>query len=195
MGFYLELRPNGPAAQESATNGYFAEFYEQTPPPVFWLLYGVAGFALVCMGLAAYSLLGDLAKSGSFFDTLLVACIFSSVPFYFLIGLKLVGFRKMVRISGDELVVGFQFLRKIRFAKRVNRSQIKDISLINQRPRPNVAPGQHDDPQYYIRGHWRVVVELRNGKSIVVDRHTEKGALEPLSLSLMNWLSEDSRQD
>ena len=48
----------------------------------------------------------------------------------------------------------------------------------------------HDDGQYFIRGHWRVIALLKNGKQLTLDRHTEKGALTLLYRNLCLWLEE-----
>ncbi len=187
MGFYLELR-------KAVVDGSI-EFREQVPPPVFWLLYFVAGFALVCMGAAAYALLGDLVRSGSFWDVLIVAVILSAVPLYLLLGLKLMSLRKKVLFTDDKITCGFQWRKRLFFRVEVPHSDAREVVILNQRPAPNVAPSHHDDRQYYIRGHWRVGIQLKNGKTVILDRHTEKEALEPLRLQLENWITGAYRRD
>jgi len=177
MGFYLEL---GPAGQN--------EYREHSVPPVFWILYGLAGFALCCMFGAAYTLLGDLARAGSTFDRVLILSILSAVPFYLAIGVKLAWIKKFVRFDGAGLTVGFR-LGKWEFWKRSTTwSSIQSIELVNQRPTANLAVRQHGDAQYHIRGHWRILVKEKAGKEFVADRHTEKEMLEPLYLALTSRL-------
>lgn len=179
MGFYLELKPvaGGGAYHEEGIPGYF------------WALFGFAGFALACMGGAAYALLWDLARSGSAWDQLLVGVIFAFLPFYLVIGFKLAFMRRFVDYRGEELRIGFQVGKSRWFEKRVNRKDIQEILFINQRPAGNVAPVQHKDKQYYIQGHWRLIALRRNGKKILIDRHTEKAMLEPLHKAILVWVS------
>ena len=174
MGFYMELSP-------TQTPG---EFAEKEVPPVFWVLYLIAGFALACMAGAAHLLLWDLAKSGSWFDILLVGTIFLAIPAYILIGIKLAGVRKFVWLSPGKLVLGFRFFGRPIVRKELREEDVAGIDLHNKKPTPNLAPEQHDDPQYAIRGHWRVSVKTKKGRDIVVDRHTENEALIPLAGAL-----------
>jgi hypothetical protein len=179
MGFYFELKKTG------SDN---LEFREQGVPQVFWTLYGLAGFALTCMGLAAHSLLVTLLNTGDPWDLILIGSIFFSVPVYLLIGVKLLWVRKFVQLEPNQLALGY-FVGSRRFTlKRLPKSEIKEVLLINQRPSSNVAPARHGDSQYYIRGHWRLLVNTKSGKHLVLDRHTEKGALHSLQSSLRTWL-------
>ena len=180
MGFYIELK-------KADTNG--REFRETAPPQVFWTLYGLAGFALTCMGLAAHSLLVTLLNTGDPWDLVLVGSIFSAVPMYLLIGLKLVWMRKFIRFEENGVQLGLFVGKKPIVLKRIKREDITDVLLINQRPSENVAPIQHDDSQYFIRGHWRLLLNTKDGKSVVLDRHTEKGALHSLQNSARNWFA------
>jgi hypothetical protein len=177
MGFYLDLKkaPDRP------------EYAEREIPSVFWVLYAIAGFALLCMGGAAYSLLGDLLRTGSAWDRLLVGMIVASVPFYLLAGVKLAGTRKFVAFAGDELRFGFRLFGWVVKQRRFSRTQISEVILFNRRPSPNQAPRSHQDSQYYIRGHWRVAIGTTPGKVITLDKNTEKAALEPLYQDLMHW--------
>ena len=179
MGFYIDLNPVG-------VNG--SEFRETEVPPVFWFLYVIAGFALLCMGLTAHTLLRSLAKTGAGFDLILVSLILGFVPFYFLIGFKLGILRKAVSFSGEKLFTGHLWGGKPFLQKKLNRTDIKEILLVNLKPSPNVARVSHDNTQYFIRGHWRVIAVTRDGKQFTLDRHTEKGALDPLYQALVGWL-------
>ena len=96
MGFYIDLAPVGFDLER---------FEEGSIPSVFWVLYAITGFALLCMGLAAHSLLGDLAKMGSGLDLALVFLILSAVPVYVLIGFKLGALRRFVSFSASVLPV------------------------------------------------------------------------------------------
>ena len=179
MGFYIDLKRVTPNS---------LDFSETKTPQVFWMLFGLAGFALTCMGLAAHNLLLDLLKSGDLFDTLLVGGVTFFVPAYFITGIKLAVVRKKVKFSGEYLVVGF-FMGQIPvWFKKISRVEIDSYEIINRRPSPNVAAKRHQDSQYHIRGHWRLMLKLKNGKSITLDRHTEKGALHSLQNSLRTWL-------
>lgn len=177
MGFYFELKP---APQHGL-------FREEAVPGFFWALLGFAGFALACMGGAAYALLWDLATAGSVIDQILVGTILAFIPLYFVIGFKLAFLRRYVEYQGEEIRVGFFMGKRRWFEKRVPRSEIKEILLINQRPSRNLAPREHSDKQYYIQGHWRLLLLKKNGKKVLLDRHTEKPALEPLQKAVCAW--------
>lgn len=180
MGFYIELK-------KTANQGN--EFREQKPPQVFWTLYALAGFALTCMGLAAHSLLIQLLNTRDPWDLLLVGSIFSAVPVYILIGIKLLWIRKYIRFSADEMVLGYFVGQNDFNLKKINKSEVTELMLLNQKPSANVAPAHHTDPQYYIRGHWRLILKTKEGKMITLDRHTEKGALHALQNSVETWLN------
>lgn len=175
MGFYLELTP-------SPEGG---EYREREIPPVFWALLVFAGLALSGMAAAAFTLLKDLAL-GDWLDRALVTAIAAFIPAYLCLAGKLLWARKYVRFRGSFLETGFQFGGSRLFQKRVPRDSIRGIEVVNERRAQNVAPKIHDDKQYYIRGHWRIIVETDRSR-LVVDRHTEKGALEALVRDLRNW--------
>ncbi len=170
MGFYLELYP---LSGED-------EYREQAVPKVYWILYGLAGFALTCMFTAAYRLLADLVRMGDPWDLALVGLILSAAPIYFLLGIKMLWIRKFVRFGSGKIGVGFRMGRWKLCESSLPLESIQSVELINRRPSANLAPVQHGDNQYFIRGHWKVFVVAKNGKEIVLDRHTEKEALEPL---------------
>ncbi len=182
MGFYIEMTP-------SSTAG---EYHEGGVPGVFWALYAFAGFALTCMGLAAHTLLGDLARVGGSWDRMIVWGILAAVPFYLAIGVKLLGLRKFAGYRGDELRVGFRLFGVPVLVKKAQRAETARIEIVNQRPSPNLAQKYHDDPAYQIRGHWRIIVTRKDDSRFVVDKHTEKGALEPLTAELQAWLGSTS---
>ena len=177
MGFYLDMTPAAAAGT----------YRETEVPKVFWMLYFFAGFALACMGAAAFTLLKDLISIGSAWDQAIVGIILAAVPFYLAIGFKLAFIRKFVDYRGDALRVGYAVWGKPLVERKVGRRDIVDIQLLNQRPTSNLAPKQHRDAQYYIRGHWRILVAKAGGKTLVVDKHTEKEALEPLFQDLQKW--------
>jgi len=174
MGFYLELFP---VTGEK-------EYREQAVPGVYWILFGLAGFALACMFGAAYTLLGDLARAGSTFDRFLIGSILSAVPLYLLVGIKMAWVRKFARYDTKGVETGYRLFGKA-FCKRFTAwSEVKAVELVNLRPTANLAPRQHADAQYYIRGHWRLILAGKDGKEVVIDRHTEKEVLEPLYRAL-----------
>ena len=177
MGFYFDL-------QASSGKGLYQE---TRVPTYFWGLFAFAGFALACMYGAAYSVMGDLAKVGTRWDKLVLFTILMSLPLYLLVGLKLLLVRKEVRFFGSTLEIGFRFGERFFWKKSVDKANVAEVCLENQKPAPNLAPRQHRDSQYFIRGHWRVRVIQRNGKAIAVDKHTERGALEPLYDDLTAW--------
>lgn len=182
MGFYIELKK---------TDDSGMEFRDQNPPPVFWTLYGLAGFALTCMGLAAHSLLFKLLTTGDLWDLVLVGCILSSVPIYILIGLKLLLIRKYIRFSDDLVMLGYKVGNYEFNLKNLHRSEISELLLANRKPSANVAPAHHQDPQYYIRGHWLLMLKTSHDKFVTLDRHTEKEALYPLENRIKDWLVRD----
>ena len=186
MGFYIEMKKSNPLGLGGE------EFKEASTPQVFWALFGLAGFALTCMGLAAHSLLSTLLKTGDIWDLLLVSAIFSCVPIYLTIGLKLIWVRRFVSFNSNTLVLGYRFGHFPFWFRRVSKQQVVLAELVNLRPSSNLAPLQHRDSQYFVRGHWRLVLKLRNGKRLNLDRHTEQGALLPLYHSVLNWLNPGS---
>lgn len=175
MGFYIELAPVGPK-----------RFQEGIIPPIFWILYAIAGFALLCMGGAAHAVLGDLLEIGSTFDQVILSLIFAAVPLYFLIGLKLLLVRKFVAFEGNHFKMGYLFAKKPVLVKKFSPQDVEDILLLNRKPSPNVAVRLHEDSQYHLQGHWRVI--LKTGKKfLTIDKHTDKGALQPLYKDLLDW--------
>lgn len=180
MGFYLELQRHPEPAGLT--------YREDPPPAVFWVLYLFLGFALTCMGLAARTLLGDLARTGSTFDQGLVGLFVAFIPLYGLIGLKLGFVRRYVAIGGDTLRVGYRLGGRRLWERRLARRDIAAVEVVNQRPAPNNAPLHHDDPQYFVRGHWRVVARRRDGKSVTLDRNTDREPLLPLAEDAQAWL-------
>jgi hypothetical protein len=183
VGFYVDLTQV--EDHLSPTKG--TEFSEKEMPLYFWGLYACAGFALACMGGAAHALLGDLLRTGTAWDQFLVWAILGFIPLYLGIGLKLASLRKFVRLEESEIRFGYRFFKHTIFERRLERESIREILLLNQKPTANLAPNQHEDQQYYIRGHWRVVVEKKQGRRLIVDKHTEKEALIPLHRTLTQW--------
>lgn len=178
MGFYFELKP-------TPKRGLYQE---EAVPGFFWALLGFAGFALACMGGAAYALLWDMATAGSLLDQILVGIIFSFIPMYFLMAFKLALMRRFVEYQDDLLSVGFFVGKQRWFEKRVKRQEVKELLFYNQKPSGNLAPVQHHDKQYYIQGHWRLILLKKDGKEVLLDRHTEKPALEPLHQEVSRWV-------
>jgi hypothetical protein len=179
MGFYIELKK---------TDAQGNEFREQKPPQVFWTLFGLAGFALTCMGLAAHALLRKLLTTGDPWDLAMVGAILSFVPFYLAIGIKLLCIRKYIEFAPQDLFIGYRIGNSTFRFKTVKKTDVGEVLLINQKPSANLAPAQHTDPQYYIRGHWRLILKTKNGRLITLDRHTEKGALNPLENRVKEWV-------
>lgn len=169
MGFYIDLRPVTPT-----------EFKETEIPFVFYTLFAISGFALLCMGLASHMLLADLAKVGTAFDFTIIGAILLSVPFYLVMGLKLFFVKKFVSVREGKVSYGFTFKGKAFYKKEIPYEDISSVELVNKRPTKNVAPVMHNNVQYHIQGHWRIVLNLKNGKSVVVDKHTDIDALQPL---------------
>ncbi len=181
MGFYFEMR-------KTAGSGPALEFVESRAPGVFWALYGFLGFSLACMGLAAHTLLGDLLRSGDWFDSALVWLLYGCVPFYFGAGLWLGFARKFIRAENATLRVGRRFGQRILWEKQLKRNEIEAISIVNRKPAENYAPIHHDDAQYYIKGHWSVLAWKKQGGAIPLDKHTEREMLLPMETDLRGWL-------
>ncbi len=177
MGFYFEMQKAGGT-----------EFAEGKTPGVFWTLYVFLGFALLCMGLAAHALLGDLARSGDWFDVALVWMLYACAPLYVGIGLWLGFVRRFVKTESGTLIVGRRFGSRPFWQKRISKPEITAIALVNRRPAENNAPLHHDDSQYYIKGHWRVVAWRKNAKPVTLDKHTEREMLVPMEADLTAWL-------
>jgi len=179
MGFYIELKKS---------DNHGLEFREQGVPQVFLTLYGLCGFALTCMGLAAHSLLNTLLKTGDPLDLALVGSVIGVLPIYLLIGIKLFWVRKFIQFEGESLIAGYDIGKRRVRLNHYRKNEIQELLLINQRPSPNVAPVQHPDSQYYIRGHWRLLLKTHQGKLVTLDKHTEKEALHSLQKSVNVWL-------
>lgn len=177
MGFYIELQRTTPT-----------EYSEKEVPGAFFSLYAIAGFALICMGVSAYALLGDLFREGSWFDRAIVLILGLSIPAYLAAGIKIFSIRKFVRFSGKSVSWGYQSFGRSWRVRSVTRDQVQAIELTNRRPSPNIAPRQHDDGQYYIRGHWQLILRTRDGKTHVIDKHTEKEAVSALETDLRVWM-------
>lgn len=173
MGYYFDLEPEG-------TN----TFSEQRVPTVFWGLYALLGFALACMGAAAFKVLSDLLNTGSYFDRTLIMCFSLSIVGYLLIGVKLVWVRKFVDFSNDQLTWGFRMGGHVLFLREVARKEITAIDIEHSASTPNQAYQLHADRQYYAQGHWRLIVRTRGGKKLTLDRSSEREALEPMGASL-----------
>jgi len=169
MGFYIDLRP----VKEG-------EFKETEIPFAFYALFAIAGFALLCMGLASHMLLADLVREGDVFDYLLIGTILMFIPFYFAMGIKLFFIKKFVSIQNEQVIYGFTFSGKTFYKKEFNIKDISKVELLNKRPTKNIAPVMHNNVQYHINGHWRLIVCLKNGKSITLDKHTDVDALNPM---------------
>lgn len=179
MGFYLELRQSGKSKHQN-------DFIEQAPPATYWALFLIGVFALVCMSLAAHSVLGGLLNQASFLDWILFFILFLVLALFVFIGLKMAFLRKFIRVRNKSLELGY-YIGKIPLVMyRWHRNSVLALDIVNHRPAPNLAPQHHNDPQYYIRGHWRLVLKTNKNKVKVLDKHVEREALEALFL----WLRE-----
>jgi len=178
MGFYLDLNPKTPEGNW---------FVENRPPAVYWALYAIAVFALLCMGLAAHQVLGGLVLEASWFDWGLIIGVALVVVIFLVVGFKMIALRKFIDFKGQELRLGYYIFGYSAFSKSFTRDRIADIVLVNQKPAPNLAPQFHDDPQYFIRGHWRLILETQKHGKYVLDKHVEREALLPLFTALKAW--------
>lgn len=165
-----------------------SEYREGPTPPVFWVLYVFLGFALTCMGLAAHALLGDLLRTGDWIDKVLVGVLYSCPLLYLVIGFWLAFTKKYVRYGGAVLKVGRSAGTATLWERRLPKNEISAIEVINRKPAANYAELRHDDAQYYIKGHWRIVAWRKTGGSVTVDKHTEREMLGPLHGELCRWL-------
>lgn len=187
MGFYLELKPVQTQARPN-------EFIEQAPPSTYWLLFLIAVFAMVCMTLAAYPVLGGLLLQGSSWDWLLFLILFLIVGTFLFVGFKMAFMRKFIRFKNTFLETGYYLGGIPWVSKRWTQPEINEMALFNHRPAPNLAPQTHQDPQYYIRGHWRLLVKLKSGRDFILDKHVEKEALQTLFTNLKKWMIEDATE-
>jgi hypothetical protein len=176
MGFYLEIVPE-PLKRE--------EFREVPPPKTYWILYGIAVFAVGCMMAAAYQVLGDLLSAGTVWDWLILGVLALVILLFGAVGFKMAALRRFIRLVGKQLQTGYFCFGYPIVLRKVNRDEVKEVSLFNHKPAPNLAPQFHDDPQYFIRGHWRVMVYPTRRRPILIDKHVEKEALE----SIYQWVS------
>ncbi len=180
MGFYIEMT--------RATKA--PEYRENFIPFVYFGLLGFSALALVGMAAAAHSVLADLvASGGTFWDGILVYGPIACVPVVIFMAVKLAAARKYLRFEGDRLQWGTRVAGKPFRVQELGRHQVDDFILENHRPKSNLAPAHHDNPAYYIRGHWRLLVRTKEGSQMLLDRHTEREALIPLHDDLKAWLS------
>lgn len=175
--------------QKHSGQGPVLEYSEGATPGVFWTLYAFLGFALLCMGLAAHALLGDLFRSGDWFDKALVWILYGCAPLYVGIGLWLGFIRKFVRAEGDRLMVGRRFGKATLWQKRFSRDELAAVRLINRKPAANYATKLDDDTQYHIKGHWRVVAWKKSGGAVTLDKHSEREMLVSMETDLTAWLN------
>ncbi len=179
MGFYIEMT--------RATKA--PEYRENFIPFVYFGLLGFSGLALVGMAVAANEVLADLAAVGSsFWDKILVYGPIACVPVIGAMTVKLAAARKYIRFEGDTVEWGTRLAGKPFRLRTLNRPQVVGFELENHRPKSNLAPQHHDNPAYYIRGHWRLMMKTKEGNPLLLDRHTEREALIPLYDDLNAWL-------
>lgn len=178
MGFYLELSRKSPEP----------EYRENFVPFVYFGLLGFSALALVGMGAAAHGLLAQLANEGGAWDAILVYGPLACLPVVLLFALKLAGMRKYIRFEGDHLTWGYRLFGKPVLTQTASRDEVAGLEMENHRPKGNLAPRHHDDPTYYVRGHWRLLLVKKNGEKARLDRHTEQEALVPLFDDLNAWL-------
>lgn len=178
MGFYLELVPNQARAKE---------FTEASPPASYWVLYAIGVFAVFCMGAAAHQVLGGLLNEATVWDWLIFFVLGLVLLLFVAVGFKMAVLRRFIRLQGAQLQTGYYFLNHPLVLRRASRNEVKEIVLLNQKPAPNIAPQFHDDPQYFIRGHWRVFVYPHSGRPILIDKHVEKSALDPINEWIHAW--------
>lgn len=168
VGYYLELEQINPD-----------RFSEVRVPLVFWALYALAGFAMACMGTAAFAVLGDLIESGLFLDQLLVGAFALAIIGYGLIGVKLAFVRKFIEIHDGWVRWGYGLAGMEFFTRKAALSIIENILIEHSGNTPNRAQTFHEDIQYYVQGHWRLVLRA-HGREWLLDRNTDKEALQPL---------------
>jgi hypothetical protein len=181
VGFYFEMKRVPEAAGP-------LEYREGKTPGVFWVLYAFLGFALLCMGLAAHALLGDLLRSGEWFDKALVWALYACAPLYLGIGVWLAWAKRFVRAEGDRLRVGRSLGRFTLWQRQMLRLEVAKIGLLNRKPSANYATKLGDDTQYHIKGHWRLVAWRKSGAPLTLDKHTEREMLVPMEADLLAWL-------
>ena len=132
--------------------------------------------------------MAQLAKEGGVWDSVLIYGPVACLPFVLAMTVKLAGMRKYIRFEGPNLVWGYRLFGKPVFTHAVKAEAVATFELENHRPRGNLAPQHHDNPAYYVRGHWRLMLVEKNGEKHGLDRHTEKEVLLPLYDDLNTWL-------
>lgn len=175
MGFYLELAPHRERNKE---------FIEVAPPVTYWVLYAIGIFAIACMLAAAHQVLGGLLSEGTVLDWLILAILGFVFVLFAAVGFKMAALRRFIRVQSAQLQIGYFCFGYPVILRQIGRGQVKEVILLNQKPAANMAPRFHDDPQYFVRGHWRVLVYPNQQRPILIDKHVEKEALE----SIYHWV-------
>ncbi|MCB0405520.1 MAG: hypothetical protein KDD51_12110 [Bdellovibrionales bacterium] len=152
---------------------------------MFWTLYAILGFALACMSGAAFTILREMAAKGDSLDRTLYYLFLCTLPLYLVLGVRLLWVRKFIQIDDESISWGFRLGRWIFYRRSVKRAHVAHVLFLSKVPSPNMAPQIHDDPQYYFQGHWRLVLRLKTGGEIRLDRHNERAALQ----DLYDWVS------
>lgn len=176
MGFYFDLAP---------TNGPY--YQEQEVPALFWALFTILGFALTCMGIAAFGILSDLVRSGEWIDKALIGAYGVSWVGYLFIGIRLIFFRKFVDWGKGRLTWGYRAFGFTFTLNSLHPHAIDEAEILHSSQTTNIAPSLHGDRRYFIQGHYRLVVKA-NGRSCTLDRSTDPDALEALRGDLSRWL-------
>lgn len=178
MGFYFDL--------ESIPG---VGFREVRVPTVFWALFALAGFALVCMGAASFTILKALLETGSLVDRALILGYWVAVLGFLGVGIRLALIRKFVDTANDALTFGYRFGRWKLFSRALDRSAITEITIIHSSPGPNTAPTLHRETRYYLKGHYRLIAKTNSGRVWTLDRNIDEESLTPLNQDLNFWLS------
>lgn len=176
MGFYTEIAKGRP--------GFYLE---GAVPPVFWTLFAIAGFALICMWGAAHSLLFSLADTGNWYDQALVWIFALMVVVYVGFGVKFAWVRKFVHFEGSRIAWGFRFGDRVVYEKQLEREEIAQIVLTNHKPSGNRGEQTHDNASYHYRGHWQIRAVLNSHGYVILDKNSDKEPLEPLYEELRAW--------
>ena len=176
MGFYTRFFPR----QERL-------WVQSNYSPVVWGLLFFTALALAAMTAAAFPVAEQLWVQAFFWDRFLILLFLSLLFLFLLVFFFCLGVRKFVALRDDALEVGFFFHKMPFCVKHISRENLVRFSLERKGSSPNRAYMERTHPDYYNKGHWRIVAEEKGGGKTVIDREVEREALEDFYHALESW--------